>query len=268
MEIWSYLWSRRWRIAVLVLLPVLTGIATAYYVSSTAEPQVEGALELTLPTAASAGSTDAQMANFIAAAQGESVRRRLSEDFDLRASDIKANLKVTRVDSDGTYIRIQYTGDTTRDLSAIVTSVAGQALSALLDPQIAAQTASRNEILAQFATIGDDPNFQTPKIPLGLTEKQLVQRKQALLLDQIASLNQQISQLTAQRSAVEAVAADQKAVTTSTISKDSLVLKATVVNAGVALFVAIVLIVAWDTVRPRRSTRTAHKRAQPTRLTA
>lgn len=253
MEIWSYLWSRRGRIAVLVLLPLLVGAGTFFYVRATSGPQVEGALELTLPAGVTTGETDAQIANFISVAQGDGVRKALSDQFNVSRGDIKAHLTVTRVDDNGTYVRVAYISDTDKNLAAAVTAAAGQALGPLLDPAIAAAEATRTDLFAQYASIGDDPNFQIPLIPNGLTKRQLIQRKQGLILDQIGALNQQISLATAERTAAQLAASDQSAVTLTRTSANAIALKTTLVNAGIALFAAIILLVAYDTVRPRRT---------------
>lgn len=253
MEIWSYLWSRRGRIAVLVLLPLLVGAGTFFVVRATSGPQVEGALELSLPTANTPGVNDAQIANFVAVAQGDAVRKALSSQFHLSAGDVKAHLTATRVDSSGTFVRVAYTSDTDKNVAAIVTAAAGEALNPLMDPEIAAAEATRNDLLAQYGKIGDDPNFQAPVIPKGFTKQQLIQQQQALILNQIGALNQQISLAMSERTAAQSAASDQAAVTLTRTSANSILLKTTLVNAGIALFAGIILLVAYDTVRPRRT---------------
>lgn len=263
MEIWTYLWSRRGRIAVLTLLPIVVSLGTAYYVAATEGPRVEGALELALPGGSSSGIVSTEIANFISVVQGGSVRRGLSEKFNIPPEEIESNLGAARVDSDGTYVRVVYVTDSLTDLGAIVTTAAEQAVSSLLDPQIDATGAAREALLTQYAAVGDDPTFETLLVPQGLNARQLIQRKQDIILHQVSELDQQIGLLTAQRTAAQAAASDRAAVTITTTSANAIVARTTIVNAGLAFFAAIVLLIAWDTVRPRRGTPSGTGRRGP-----
>jgi hypothetical protein len=237
----------------LVLLPLLVGTATFFYVRATSGPQVEGTLELTLPTGGTTGASDALIANFLSVAEGSSVRSALSDHFNVSRGDIGGHLTATRVDNTGTSVRVAYTSDTSKNVAAIVTADAKQALHALLDPDIAAAKATRTHLLAHYAAIGNSPSSQTPTTPQGLTTPQLIQREQGLILDQVGALNQQISLATAERKAAVSAASDQTAVTLTRTSANSIALKTTLLNAGIALFAAIILLVAYDTVRPSGS---------------
>lgn len=256
MELGSYLRSSRKITALLVVLPLLVGAATAAYLSQVAPQTYRASLSIRLPAAQAAFQTEQLADDFATVTRSQQVLSRVAREAGVDTARVREALGVRRVSSASSYLEVTITDEDAALAERLASAVTVVATDFFLQPQIEAARQSYIELARQYQRLARDPAFPLNPVPAdatavtgGFSDSETLQRRQELVLQKAAEVNLTLVSLRAQ---LATIVSNSSSVSVERVERNGPIVRGSLVNAGASLFLLIALVACVEWTRAAR----------------